>query len=1046
MQPVHKMNSEAWWNDYFREHWDQNNGRQQTHHFMLRLLEQLDAPEIHLLTQSGTTVLDWGCAYGQGTDLISRAFGAATVSGLDFSQEAIDTASGLYPNLEFICSDHIPRKFDAVFVSNCLEHFDDPLQWMHDQIEHCEKIYVAMVPYKERPLIDQHMSQFREESFPDEVNGFRKLYTSVLRTDSKYWHGEQIVAVYGSPSYIEERGQYPVAAAQIDKTHLLINLFEEERATMLVDRNQTREQLSNVQHDLKSLQDENQTLSNLNNRQQDQIRELTNQMRQLENQINQMVHFRTDFEELIDKFEQVCEARDWLKKELMLAERREADMSRKLKLVTQSNIWRWTAPYRRLRNALQRRNQQQAIAKRLPDTTTKASLPGRPTISKPSTTALPSGKAHKTARNPEQPKKLSEIEKTLHTLVGEPQAHYASYDIIIYSIIELEARFQRPQQMAAHFAAAGLRVFYISSAKFLPANDNRAYVLREMAPNLYEIVLRASKQPAIYNELISPALQEEFSNHLRSFIEENQIHTTLQIVELPFWAGLSFKLHNEYGWHIIYDCMDEWEDFPGIQPALLEGEKQLLHKSDLVTFTAQVLYDKYAEQTRKAMVLRNAVAFDLFAKHVVPNDIASSYDHPIIGYYGALAEWLDYDLLIFLAKQRPQWTFILLGDIFVDVDELKALPNVHLLGRKPHEEMPLYLYHFDACLIPFKINKITDAVDPVKMYEYLSAGKPVVAARILELRHYEDILYLADTHEQFLAQIDKVLAEDDPALARERIKLAKANDWHQRVAQLQTAVSDFFPAFSIVIVTWKNLDLTKQCIESIFRNTDYPNYEVIIVDNDSDDGTPDYLRSLEKDEDRVTVILNEENRGFAAANNQGIRIAKGDNVLLLNNDTIVTRGWLTGLGRYLKDEKIGMIGPVTNFVGNAARIDVPYKTVEEMEDFANMWMHDHHGDSFEIDMLAMYCVAMRRSLIEEVGLLDESYGIGMFEDDDYAERTRAAGYDIICARDVFVHHHGQASFKLLPQDDYQKLWDANQSYYEGKFEKQWLQSNPGKKS
>ncbi|MAU08591.1 MAG: hypothetical protein CL607_02125 [Anaerolineaceae bacterium] len=1032
MQPVLKMNSEEWWNDYFREHWDQNNGPQQTHHFMLRLLEQLAAPEVYLLNRAGTTVLDWGCAYGQGTDLIARAFKEADVHGLDFAQEATETASEWYPSLDFICSDHIPRKFDVIFVSNCLEHFDEPLQWMRDHIEQCEKVYIAMVPYKERPLIDQHMSQFREESFPDEVNGFSKLYTSVVRTDSKFWHGEQIVAVYGSPSYIEEREQFPPVDIQIDRTHLLINLFQEERATILADRDQAKQQYASLQHAQASLQDKVEALTTLKNRHSDQIRQLQVQIKQ--------------YEDLSAKFEEACEARDWLKKELMLAERREADTSRKLKQVTQSNIWRWSAPYRRLRNILQRRGRQKAAVASLPEVTERAALPGRPAEYKPMTAALPKGKSRTSEKRLEPPKKLSEIEKTLHTIVGEPQTTYTSYDIIIYSIIELEARFQRPQQMAAHLAAAGLRVFYISSAKFLPASDNRPYALRKMAPNLYEIVLRATKQPAIYNELISPALEDEFSDHLQVLFEQNAIHTALQIVELPFWVGLSFRTRDDYGWRVIYDCMDEWEDFPGIQPALLDGEKQLLKDSDLVTMTAQVLYDKYAEQTREALLLRNAVAFDLFAEHVVPNDIASDYEHPIIGYYGALAEWVDYDLLMYVAKQRPEWTFIMLGDIFVDVDDLKALPNVHLLGRKPHEEMPLYLYHFDVCLIPFKINKITDAVDPVKMYEYLSAGKPVVAARILELRHYEDVLYLADTHEQFLEQIDKALAEVDPALAQQRIELAKANDWHHRVEQLQAAVEAFYPSFSIVIVTWKNLDLTQQCVESILRNTDYPNYEIIIVDNASDDGTPDYLRSLADNEERVTVILNDENRGFAAANNQGIKVATGANVVLLNNDTIVTRGWLTGLGRYLKDEKIGMVGPVTNFVGNAARIDVPYKTVEEMEVFANEWMHAHRGDTFEIDMLAMYCVAMRHSLIDEVGLLDESYGIGMFEDDDYAERTRAAGYDIVCTRDVFIHHHGQASFKLLPQDEYQQLWEANQSYYEGKFDKPWLQSRSSKKS
>ncbi|MCB9461510.1 MAG: glycosyltransferase [Anaerolineaceae bacterium] len=734
--------------------------------------------------------------------------------------------------------------------------------------------------------------------------------------------------------------------------------------------------------------------------------------------------YSTAVDDLQTQLSEIKKERDQYKNQLMLAERQAADQARQLKLVTQSTIWRMFEPYRKLRNLIHDFRNRRKMLSALPSD--GGLIASRSTPAQPSAAQRPTPEA-------------GTIEHTLAMIVGTPEPH-TTFDVLVFSIIDLEARFQRPQQMAAHLAAAGLRVFYISAVKFLPANDKRPFVIREMAAGLFEVILRSSSVPSIYKDTIPAELQTQWLDELDQLSRQKSIHTAIQLVQFPFWAEVVLKLRDRTGWPIVYDCMDEWEDFPGITDAVVAQSTDLLRDSNLVTVTAQVLYDKYAKQTRKCLLIRNAVAFDLFAKNVMPNDIATHYSHPIIGYYGALAEWLDYDLLIYLAKQRPQWTFIFLGDIFVDVDALKALPNVHLLGRKPHEEMPLYLYHFDVCLIPFKINKITDAVDPVKMYEYLSAGKPVVAARILELKHYEDVLYLAETHEEFLEKIEWALAEDDADLQQKRIALARKNDWHHRVGQLQRAVSDFYPMFSIVIVTWKNLDLTQQCVESIFRNTDYPNYEIIVVDNASDDGTPDYLKSLAAREDRVKVILNDENRGFAAANNQGIQLAEGENVLLLNNDTIVTRGWLTGLGRYLRDEKIGMVGPVTNFVGNAARIDVPYKTVEDMETFANDWMRDHHGESFEIDMLAMFCVAMRRSLIDEIGLLDESYGIGMFEDDDYAERTKAAGYDIICARDIFIHHHGQASFKLLPEDEYQALWESNQSYYEGKFDKKWLQT------
>ena len=93
-----------------------------------------------------------------------------------------------------------------------------------------------------------------------------------------------------------------------------------------------------------------------------------------------------------------------------------------------------------------------------------------------------------------------------------------------------------------------------------------------------------------------------------------------------------------------------------------------------------------------------------------------------------MAEWVDFDLIARIADARRDWTFVLIGDVFTDeADVLQNRPNVHLLGLKPYTDMPLYLYHFDVCTIPFKLNKVTHAVDPVKFYEYMSAGKPTVA-------------------------------------------------------------------------------------------------------------------------------------------------------------------------------------------------------------------------------------------------------------------------------------------------------------------------------
>jgi GT2 family glycosyltransferase len=243
---------------------------------------------------------------------------------------------------------------------------------------------------------------------------------------------------------------------------------------------------------------------------------------------------------------------------------------------------------------------------------------------------------------------------------------------------------------------------------------------------------------------------------------------------------------------------------------------------------------------------------------------------------------------------------------------------------------------------------------------------------------------------------------------------------------------------SVVVVTHDNLVFTRLCLQSVLANTEGDGFELIVVDNGSSDGTAAYLARLAELDARVRVLINGTNMGFAPACNQGLALASGDHLVLLNNDTMVAPGWLGGLRRHLADPRVGLVGPVTNRIGNEAEIDTDYRTWGEYLEAAAGRAEGHAGEWVEIATPAMFCLAMRRQTFLRLGPLDEGYEIGLLEDDDYAERARQAGYVLRCADDVLVHHFGEASFgALVPSGEYTRILVRNQRRYAEKWGRSW---------
>lgn len=237
---------------------------------------------------------------------------------------------------------------------------------------------------------------------------------------------------------------------------------------------------------------------------------------------------------------------------------------------------------------------------------------------------------------------------------------------------------------------------------------------------------------------------------------------------------------------------------------------------------------------------------------------------------------------------------------------------------------------------------------------------------------------------------------------------------------------------SIVVLACNQVDLTRLCLESVLHGTPGA-YELILVDNGSSDAIPQLFDEVKTRSGpaRVEVIRNTENLGFARGVNQALAAAQGEYIVLLNNDTVVTPGWLDGLKRWALHDwpKVGMVGPMTNQAPAPQQQAAGYENLNGLESFAGQYRRQRAGQALETPRLTGFCLLIRKAVLDAIGgTLDERFTIGFFEDDDLCLRVRQAGFKLLVARDVYIHHYGSQTFKALNIDTDQLLRDNFQRF------------------
>jgi len=354
-------------------------------------------------------------------------------------------------------------------------------------------------------------------------------------------------------------------------------------------------------------------------------------------------------------------------------------------------------------------------------------------------------------------------------------------DIIVWGVIDWRLRFQRPQHLARGLAAAGHRVFYVSTS-FI--NTRRpGFELERMDDDgrLYSVRFHLRGRPPVYAAPPANDDLRRLKESLAKLLEWTESRGIVSLVQHPYWHTLARKLPNS---RMIYDCMDHHGGFANTGEEITAAEVLLFKEAEAVVTTSQRLHDIAATHNPRVTVIRNAAEAGFFAA-----EPATRFRDPqgrrVIGYYGAIAEWMDVELLEKLARHFPDCLLLLVGADEGGVRQrLAALPNVQLTGEVGYTSLPFYLYGMDVCLLPFRVTPLTLATNPVKVYEYLAAGKPVVSIALPELMQFGDLAACATTHDEFIAQVEKSLAETDAGRQSARKEFAAQNTWQARVREL----------------------------------------------------------------------------------------------------------------------------------------------------------------------------------------------------------------------------------------------------------------------
>ena len=532
---------------------------------------------------------------------------------------------------------------------------------------------------------------------------------------------------------------------------------------------------------------------------------------------------------------------------------------------------------------------------------------------------------------------------------------------------------QRASQLAKTLNQMGYRVKYLYSNYSSDKKDNR-------------VVIPVETHAYINEETIA---------YVKSHIKKEDI----VILESPFTQFEAIvDLAVQAGSKIVYENIDNWETSLGQQFFQEDTLKKYLSAAHVLTGTAKPLVkqleeyqEKYHLEAKPILYLPNAVDDKLFCgvqSTEKPADLQCGKKTFL--YYGSLwGEWFDWDLIIGFAKRNPDYAVNLIGNAEGIQKKVRECPaNVHFLGLKAQTELPAYLQYVDYTMLPFKRGEIGDYVSPLKMFEYIAMYTRVLSTSLPDIAGYPNV-YFGDEVEAWEAVV-----KADPVLDRSAADcFVEQNTWSHRVTTLfahlyKKEQSKLYGKLAVVILNYNNKNVIFKCVDSLLSFKNAYDYEIVVVDNGSKDGSYEMLCERYSAE-QVTVCRNTKN-GCSSGRNLGVSKTEKEYILFLDSDQWATNAeWLRPYEEVMSLHPdfgaIGWTGGFFNISGTA------YSNVDY---FAYRYMYPSMLCRTDIGYLGSGGMLVKTENFRKVEGFDEYYDPTCYEDTDLSLKIRNAGKEL----------------------------------------------------